>query len=125
MKEYGLTFRKGDLLAVVAVVLAAVLTAVLLLPKLKANSGDFARIYRNGELIREVPLSVDQTFQIRGDYTNTVTVRDGKIAVTHSDCPTNDCVHMGWLSDGGAIVCLPNRVEIRLTAQSDVDIQIQ
>ena len=123
MKEYGLTFRKGDWLAVAAVVLAAVLTAVLLLPTLKANSGDFARIYRNGELIREVPLSVDQTFRIRGDYTNTVTVRDGQIAVTHSDCPTNDCVRQGWRQDGGSIICLPNGVEIRLSGGTDLVIQ--
>ena len=125
MGQNHLKFQKGDFLAVGIVLLAAVLTAVLVLPKLTANESGFARIYRNGELIREVPLSVDQTFQIRGDYTNTVTVKDGKIAVTHSDCPTNDCVHQGWLSAGGAIVCLPNRVEIRLTAEPDVDIQIQ
>ena len=125
MERYPLKFQKGDFLAVAIVLLAAVLVWVLVLPKLTADESSFARIYQNGELIREVPLSVDQTFQIRGNYTNTVTVKDGKIAVTHSDCPTNDCVHQGWLSSGGAIVCLPNRVEIRLTAQSDVDIQVQ
>lgn len=118
-----LRFQKGDWLAVGLVMLAVLLTAALVLPGLLSNDGAYARIYQDGQLVRQVPLSVDQTFRIKGDYTNTVTVADGKIAVTHSDCPTNDCVHQGWLSHGGAIVCLPNRVEIRLTAE-DVDIQI-
>lgn len=112
-------FKKGDVLAVVLVV-ALVLLSGLWLPSLKSGSG-FAQVWQDGRLVREVPLSVDQTFRIRGDYTNTVAVSDGKIAVIHSDCPTNDCVHMGWLRDGGAIVCLPNRVEIRLTGDTDVD----
>ena len=85
------------------------------------SGGTYAQIYRDGELLREVPLSVNQTFRIRGDYTNTVTVVDGKIAVTHSDCPNLDCVHMGWLKDGGNIVCLPNRMEIRLGGDTAVD----
>lgn len=113
-------FRKGDFLAVGIVILAAVVLSVAVLPALTAQNAAFASVYRDGRCIREVPLSVDQTFSIVGDYTNTVTVRDGKIAVTHSDCPTNDCVRQGWLSDGGAIVCLPNGVEIRLTGDVDM-----
>ena len=123
MERTALKFKKGDLLAV-ALVLAMILTAGLWLPTLRSG-GSFAQIWQDGKLVRQVPLSVNQTFQIHGDYTNTVTVSDGKIAVTHSDCPTNDCVHMGWLRDGGAIVCLPNCVEIRLTGDTDVDLVIR
>lgn len=125
MEQYSLRFSKGDFLAVGIVVLAVVLTAVLVLPGLTAGDSGFARIYQNGEQIREVPLSVDQTFSIRGAYTNTVTVKDGKIAVTESDCPTNDCVHQGWRASGGAIICLPNGVEIRLPADADVDLAVK
>ena len=123
MEQRGLKPKTGDLLAI-ALVLALALGTALWLPTLKSG-GSFAQVWQNGELVREIPLSVDQTFRIRGDYTNTVTVRDGKIAVTHSDCPTNDCVHMGWLKDGGSIVCLPNRVEIRLVGDTDVDAVIR
>lgn len=114
-----LHWKKGDLLAAAVVVLLAVVS-LCLLPALRSG-GSFAQVYLDGELIREVPLAVDQSFTVRGAYTNTVTVRDGAIAVTHSDCPTNDCVHMGWLRDGGSIVCLPNRVEIRLVGETAVD----
>jgi len=124
MNIISLHFRKGDLLAA-GFVLLLVLISALLLPRLTADSSRFAQIYQDGALVREVPLDVEQTFQIRGSYTNTVTVQDGKIAVTHSDCPTGDCVRQGWLSVGGTIICLPNRVEIRLSSDSDVDISIK
>jgi len=124
MKRTDWTMKKGDWLAVVLVCALALLSAAAL-PGLMAGDGGFAEVRQDGRLLRRVPLSVDQTFQIRGDYTNTVTVADGKIAVTKSDCPTNDCVHMGWLQDGGAIVCLPNKVEIRIAGESAVDLVIQ
>ena len=74
-----------------------------------------AVVYQDGEVIREVDLTEDQNFEIGGSYHNTVTVKDGKICVTHTDCPGGDCAHSGWKSRAGeSIVCLPNRMEIRL-----------
>ena len=66
---------------------------------------------------------MEQEFTVTGDYTNTITVRDGKIAVTASDCPGHDCVSCGWVEHGGkSIVCLPNGLEIRVLAdRGDVD----
>ena len=124
MKRANWTIKKGDWIAA-ALVCVLALCSALALPGLTAGDSGFAEIRQDGALIRRVPLSVDQTFRIRGDYTNTVTVSDGKIAVTHSDCPTNDCVHMGWLEHGGAIVCLPNGVEIHIAGESGVDLVIQ
>ena len=60
---------------------------------------------------------------ITGTYSNTITVEEGKIAITASDCPGEDCVHSGAIhTSGRSIVCLPNGVEVRVvSAQSDVD----
>jgi len=68
-------------------------------------------------------LSEDTTLEIGGKYTNLITVSDGKIAITASDCPGEDCVHSGAIhSSGRSIVCLPNAVEVRVVSQtSDVD----
>ena len=113
--ELRLTPRKGDLLAVFLVIALAIgLSATL---ALRARSAQHAsvEIYRDGTLIQEVSLGTDQCFEISGDYVNTVTVQDGKIAITSSTCPGSDCVHSGWVQRAGqAIICLPNRVEIRL-----------
>lgn len=119
MKQHRPTWKKGDWIAVALVCILAVASACAL-PSLR-RGGDFAQIYLDGELVRQVPLAVDQSFQIAGAYTNTITVSGGKIAVTQSDCPNQDCVHMGWIWNGGTIVCLPNRMQIRLTGQTELD----
>lgn len=117
-----LRFQKGDIAAIASVLLLAVLVFVLFLPKSDAPAA-YAEIYQNGKLIKTVSLARDQEFTVAGKYSNTVTVRSGKIAVTHSDCPGEDCVSCGWQnSTGRSIVCLPNGLEIRVVAENgDVD----
>ena len=121
-KQEHLRFHKGDILAIAVVVVLAVFVAVCFLPK---NSGEpvMAEVYQNGELVKTVPLDVDTSFQITGRYLNTVTVENGKIAITASNCPGEDCVHSGAIHAAGrSLVCLPNEVEVRVVnAQSDVD----
>ena len=122
VKQEHLRFRKGDFLVIAAVVLMAVLVAVGFLPK--GNDGPvMAEIYRQGERIKTLSLEEETSFTITGDYTNVVTVKDGSVAITFSDCPGEDCVHSGAIhSPGRSLVCLPNALEIRVVSgQSDVD----
>jgi hypothetical protein len=45
----------------------------------------------------------------------TFEVSEHGIRVIHSDCPGNDCVHQGYAhNNNGVIVCVPNRVTVRL-----------
>lgn len=122
MNEMRLCFQKGDMAVMAGIVLFAVLVFVLFLPKEKSPAA-YAEIYQDGKLLKTVLLSEDQEFTVTGKYTNTITVRDGKIAVTQSDCLGEDCVSCGWQGDAGrSIVCLPNGLEIRVVGGStDVD----
>ena len=118
MHSMRLRFQKGDWLAVAVTLLLAAAVFVAFLPR---ETGDtpMAEIYLDGALIRQVSLDTPGEFTVTGDYTNTVTIRNGKIGVSASDCPGGDCVHSGWIgSSGRSIVCLPNRMEIRVIAVS-------
>ena len=53
--------------------------------------------------------------------TNTVTVRDGKVAVTQADCPDHYCMDRGWCDSGTPIVCLPNRLVLKFVGKQTVD----
>ena len=122
-----LRFRRTDLIAAGLVLLLAAALALWLAARAAAVETAAAQIYVDGALTAELPLDRDGTYEVRGDYRNTVTVRDGRVAVTDSDCPGGDCLHSGWISTAGrSIVCLPNRMEVRLTGvESDgVDIAI-
>ena len=122
MRGRRLDFCRGDLLAILLVVVLAVSTAAFFAVRSEDGENRVVRIYQDGNLIDELPLGKDREIEIAGQYRNTVTILDGKAAITASDCPGEDCVHSGWISGAGrSVVCLPNRVEIRIAGQSDVD----
>ena len=105
------------LLAVLA--LSAVFSAPVFLPQSDARQ---AEIRSAGVLIRTVDLSLDQEFTVPcADGYNTVTVRDGMIAVTEATCPDHYCMKRGFVSGGTQIVCLPNRLVIRFTGSQEID----
>ena len=81
-----------------------------------------AEIWLDGELYKTVDLNQDQEFVVDGPYgTNTVTVKDGKIAVTAADCPDHYCVERGFCDSGAQIVCLPHRLVIKFAGEQEVD----
>ena len=61
----------------------------------------FAEIWSDGELVCRVSLAEDQSILVESRYgTNTVTVSQGKIAVTQADCPNGECMQAGWQNGG-------------------------
>lgn len=116
-------FTKWDLLPIVAVVALAAAVFMLFLPSNTAP--DCVQVYQNGQLLTSLPLAEDATYTVEGNYTNVVTVKDGKVAVTESNCPGGDCEKCGWFDTAGSIVCLPNGVEVRILSRNgDVDIVV-
>ena len=86
------------------------------------SDSDTAQIVSDGQVIRTVDLRTDQEFTVigSGGY-NTVTVKDGRIAVTDASCPDRYCMHRGFCSGGTAIVCLPNKLVIRFLDAQEID----
>lgn len=117
-----LRFRKGDWLAIAMVATLAISVILCFLPQ-NSKQAAMAQIYLNGELIKTVNLDQDQRFVVTDKYSNEITVENGEITVTASDCPGQDCVHSGSIHNAGRIlVCLPNGMEIRvISGMSDVD----
>jgi len=121
-KDLRLSFRRGDLFAVALVALIALGTIVFFLPSGGADEARAAQIYMDGRLLHELPLDVDTSLILEGDYESTVSISGGRISISESSCPGGDCVRSGAISSPGrSIVCLPNRVEIRVIGASDVD----
>ena len=117
-----LTFCKGDLVVIFFIVMLAVLIGVLFLMKTGTDKGDFVVVYQEGKRIQECPLEVDTEILIESDYTNKLKIKDGKAAIIDSNCPGMDCVHSGWIDGKGrSLVCLPNRVVVRISGEKDVD----
>jgi hypothetical protein len=111
-----LKLKKGDLLIIAAVLLAA---AVLLgLKYLPAVDGEKTlRIELEGRLIDEVNFTSDVDRQITVQLPEgqaIVEISGGKVRVVPMPkglCPLGICSSVGWVEQSGdAIVCLPNRM---------------
>ena len=116
------SFRRGDLIAIALVLLLALAVFAAYLPSGGGGGASTLLILQDGALIQELPLHSDAQLELGGAYTNTVVIRDGRAAIAHSDCPGGDCMRSGWISEPGrSIVCLPNRVELRIRGEAAVD----
>ena len=108
-------------IAILAVILlvSAAASISLFLPGEEAK---MAEVISGGTVIRIVNLSADQTFTVpcNGGF-NTVTVKDGKVAVTEASCPDQYCVRQGFCNGGRDIVCLPNKLVISFGADQEID----
>ena len=100
----------------------AAVCIALSLPLLRQDQARFARITSKGETVKTVDLMIDQEFTVDGK--NTVTVQDGRIAVTWADCPDHYCMKRGFCAGGTDIVCLPNRLVIEFLGDQEVDAAI-
>lgn len=101
---------------------AAAVCAVLSLWLLRPTQATAVEIWSEGKLVQTLPLAADQTVTVEtATGRNTVTVSGGKVAVTEADCPDQYCIARGWCSGGAQIVCLPNRLVLKFTGQTEVD----
>ena len=82
----------------------------------------FVKVISEGTVLYTLPLSEDTQLEIVSAHgTNIVTVKDGKVAVAEADCPDQYCVKRGFCDRGSQIVCLPNRLVLEFTDNSDLD----
>jgi len=86
-----------------------------------------ARIYQNGNLTETINLlDVAEPYfiNLHSEFgVNIVTVEQGRIRMSETNCPDGACVRQGWISSGiMPIVCLPHRVVIELHGDTSMDV---
>ena len=122
-KKEPYRFRASDALAAVFVLCLAVVSFFLFYHSPRETAGS-VEIYQNGKLLYTLNLYEDQAVTVSGDYENIIVIENGTVHISSSTCPGQVCVHMGSISTSGqSLICLPNRLEVRLSGESDdVDI---
>lgn len=115
-EKYKDIFKIGDIFILLLVLVLVVLTITFAL----GDGANSAEIYIEGELCYTLSLNENKSLEIL-DGKMTIVVENGQIYVSESDCQEQLCVHAQKLgSQGGIIVCLPNRVVIKV-ATREVD----
>ena len=109
-------FRIWD---VVLIVLLLALVGVTVYLAVAPKAGAFAEVYLDGELYQTLPLNKDAVVEL--DHLKIV-VSGGAVSVKDADCPDKICEKSGAISKAGqTIVCLPNRVVIKITGKGEVE----
>ena len=109
-------FRVWD---VVLIVILLALVGLAIYFAVVPESGANAEIYVDGELYKNISLSKNTTIKL--DHL-TVVVQGGCVMVEDADCPDKICVKHGAISKAGqTIVCLPNRIVIKISGKGEVE----
>ena len=111
--------RKGD----IALIMVAVIFLVLwLIPR---PMGGMVTISLNGEVYREVSLAENCEIAVVSEFgKNTVVIENGKVFVTHSDCPDGLCEKQKISKSGESIVCLPNRLSVTIEGKNKKEVDV-
>ncbi len=84
-----------------------------------STSGSKVIISVDGETYGTYDINKNQTIEVRqNDHTNNITIKDGSVSMTYSDCNNQVCVNTGSINESNdTIVCLPNKVMVEISAE--------
>lgn len=115
---------RNDLILILSLLLVAAVSLIVLLSRTQKNNL-VAKISVQNEVIKVVDLSNNEEldFDIDGLKGKLhIHTKEGAIAITESNCPHQDCVHMGYVSESGRpIICAYNAVTIEIEGASSND----
>ena len=118
---------RNDIILVASLLLIAVVALVIILSTRKKDNL-IAKVYVQNEVVETIDLSTkeEKEYVIVGLHGNVIVeTKDGEIRVKESNCPHQDCVHMGYVSETNRpIICAYNAVYIVIEGASDVDVEI-
>ena len=118
---------KNDLI-LIGILLAVILGGLIAVLLTRKKNNLIAKIYVQEQLIQEVDLNteLDHDFVIQGTKGKlTISIKDHSIGVIEAECPHQDCVHMGYVSETNRpIICAYNQVYIIIEGNSDYDARL-
>ena len=118
---------KNDLI-LIGILLAVILGGLIAVLLTRKKNNLIAKIYVQEQLIHEVDLNteLDHDFVIQGAKGKlTISIKDHSIGVIEAECPHQDCVHMGYVSETNRpIICAYNQVYIIIEGNSDYDARL-
>ncbi|MDP4133144.1 MAG: NusG domain II-containing protein [Bacillota bacterium] len=105
---------------IIILILVAVLLTGLLVYKTMQGEGKSVIVTVNGDNYGVYSLDDDITVNIKG--TNTLVIKNRTADITEANCPDKICVkHKPISKSGDEIICLPNRVIVRISGKSLID----
>ncbi len=110
--------RKADIILFFVLLITGLLLSFFLL-RAGDDSAGKVLITVNGETYGIYDIHQNQTIKIKQNgHTNNITIKDGAVSMSYSDCANQVCVDKGIISQPkDSIVCLPNKVMVEIIAE--------
>ena len=82
-----------------------------------------AEVYYEDELVLSIDLNIDDEYVVEGELGDVVLeVKDKMIRVSEENSPKHLCSKEGYIGDSSrTLVCLPNKVIIKIVGGSEID----
>ena len=119
------SLKAADLVLVGGLLVVAAVLLVFLYAR--PNDGRAVEVSVDGAVVATLPLDTDTTYTIDGvnGGHNTLVIADGKATITEATCPDGVCVrHRAVDNSGQSIICLPNKVVVRVVGEPRVDAEV-
>ena len=115
---------RNDIILTLSLLLVAV-TALVFVLVFRVRNNLVARIYVQNNVVETIDLSNKEENDYWIDGLNGklhIHTKDGAIAVVESNCPHQDCVNMGYVSETNhPIICAYNAVYIAIEVETNND----
>ncbi len=108
--------KKADILLFIVILVIGMAVSFWTLSG--SDAGERAVVTVDGRLYGTYPLMQDQEIDVRQNgHQNHITIKDGQVSMTFSDCHNQVCVNTGKISKTSqTIVCLPNKVMVEIVS---------
>lgn len=119
MRKY---INRNDIILIIVLSVFSALFTIYLFTV--TQHGNKVLVYVDGQLTGEYPLDTDTEVTIMGynGGNNVMSISNGRVRMSEASCPDRLCIHQGSISRAGqSIVCLPNRVILRIDGKETLD----
>ena len=106
--------KKADIILAAALIIVGLAMSYIL--SFGQTVGSELLITCNGEKFGSYSLYENKEIEIKqNDHINKVTINNGVVSMSFSDCHGQDCIHQGEITKSGeTIICLPNKVVLEI-----------
>ncbi len=116
--------KKADIiLAIVIAIVGIAASLYLTFSDVPVKNGKVV-IHQNNKVYGEYSLYEDRVITVKDDdHINKITIKNGNVQMTFSNCKNQDCVKQGTIDDSSkSIVCLPHKVVVEIKSdESEFD----
>jgi hypothetical protein len=120
-KKSRMWFKRKDLLIISS--LFALIFLTYLFNSFKSTLGETVVIQVAEKEPINLPLNKDRIIKVQGPLGESIIeIKNKKVRMLSSPCPDKLCVKQGWIDKTSqSIICVPNRIIIKIEGRADFD----